>query len=145
MSTQIRVFRPLAVDKTEVTIYCIAPKGEDRQSRDHRLRQYEDFFNASGMATPDDLAEFEYCMEGYQAAKFAPFNDSARGFKHLSHGPDARAEELGIAPSLCGSKLEDEAIFWRNTKHGSNGWKGLPNELGTRSIVFALSRRSSFG
>ena len=111
MSTQIRVFRPLAVDKTEVTIYCIAPKGEDRQARDHRLRQYEDFFNASGMATADDLAEFEYCMDGYQAAKFAPFNDSARGFKHLSHGPDARAKELGIAPSLCGGKLEDEAIF----------------------------------
>ena len=27
-STQIRHFRPIAPDKTEVTIYCIAPKGE---------------------------------------------------------------------------------------------------------------------
>ena len=32
-STQIRVIRPIAVDKTEVTIWCFAPKGEsDRQS-----------------------------------------------------------------------------------------------------------------
>jgi benzoate/toluate 1,2-dioxygenase alpha subunit len=27
-SSQIRVLRPISVDKTEVTIYCIAPKGE---------------------------------------------------------------------------------------------------------------------
>lgn len=27
-STQIRVIRPIAVDKTEVTIWCFAPKGE---------------------------------------------------------------------------------------------------------------------
>lgn len=33
MSTQIRVIRPLSVDKTEVSIYCFAPVGEDRASR----------------------------------------------------------------------------------------------------------------
>jgi Ring hydroxylating alpha subunit (catalytic domain) len=54
-STQIRHYRPIAPDKTEVTIYCIAPKGESAEARAHRIRQYEDFFNASGMATPDDL------------------------------------------------------------------------------------------
>ena len=50
-SSQIRTYRPLAVDKTEVTIYCIAPKGESAVSRSQRIRQYEDFFNATGMAT----------------------------------------------------------------------------------------------
>ncbi len=54
-STQIRVIRPLAVDKTEVTIWCFAPKGEPDQARALRIRQYEDFFNVSGMGTPDDL------------------------------------------------------------------------------------------
>lgn len=54
-STQIRVVRPLAVDKTEVTIYCMAPIGESPQERATRIRQYEDFFNVSGMGTPDDL------------------------------------------------------------------------------------------
>ncbi|KMO31348.1 benzene 1,2-dioxygenase, partial [Methylobacterium tarhaniae] len=53
-SSQIRTYRPIAVDKTEVTIYCIAPKGEAPDARARRIRQYEDFFNASGMATPDD-------------------------------------------------------------------------------------------
>lgn len=32
-STQIRVIRPIAVDKTEVTIWCFAPKGESDQSQ----------------------------------------------------------------------------------------------------------------
>ena len=46
-SSQIRMYRPISVDKTEVTIYCIAPKGESAEARAHRIRQYEDFFNAS--------------------------------------------------------------------------------------------------
>jgi benzoate/toluate 1,2-dioxygenase alpha subunit len=32
-SSQIRVLRPISVDRTEVTIYCIAPKGEGRGPR----------------------------------------------------------------------------------------------------------------
>ena len=66
-STQIRHFRPIAPDKTEVTIYCIAPKGESAEARAHRIRQYEDFFNASGMATPDDLEEFRSCQLTFRA------------------------------------------------------------------------------
>ncbi|MCU8650705.1 benzoate 1,2-dioxygenase large subunit, partial [Escherichia coli] len=40
-STQIRVIRPIAVDKTEVTIWCFAPKGESEQARALRIRQCE--------------------------------------------------------------------------------------------------------
>ena len=47
-STQIRVIRPMSVDKTEVTIYCFAPKGEADAERALRIRQYEDFFNVVG-------------------------------------------------------------------------------------------------
>ncbi len=36
-STQIRVIRPIAVDKTEVTIWCFAPKGESDQARALRV------------------------------------------------------------------------------------------------------------
>ena len=57
-STQIRVVRPLGVDKTEVTIFCFAPKGESEADRTIRIRQYEDFFNVTGMGTADDLEEF---------------------------------------------------------------------------------------
>jgi benzoate/toluate 1,2-dioxygenase alpha subunit len=109
-SSQIRVLRPLAVDKTEVTIYCIAPKGEDAEARAHRIRQYEDFFNASGMATPDDLEEFRSCQQGYQGHA-APWNDISRGAKHWIHGPDDAANEIGLKPLMSGVRTEDEGLY----------------------------------
>ena len=95
-STQIRHFRPIAPDKTEVTIYCIAPKGESDAARAHRIRQYEDFFNASGMATPDDLEEFRSCQLTFRATA-APWNDMSRGAEHWLTGPDEVAEGAGHA------------------------------------------------
>ena len=109
-SSQIRTYRPIAVDKTEVTIYCIAPKGESDAARSHRIRQYEDFFNASGMATPDDLEEFRSCQIGYGGAA-APWNDLCRGAAHWIKGPDEAAAAVGLEPLLSGAKTEDEGLF----------------------------------
>ena len=125
MSSQIRVFRPLAVDKTEVTIFCIAPVGENPEARNHRIRQYEDFFNASGMATPDDLAEFTAAQDGFNG-KIARWNDLRRGIQHLSDGPNDAAKRLGITPVTCGDQLEDEGImiaqhrYWRDCMQGAD-------------------------
>jgi benzoate/toluate 1,2-dioxygenase alpha subunit len=116
MSSQIRVFRPVAVDKTEVTIYAIAPKGESPKMRAHRIRQYENFFNASGMATPDDLTEFAYAQSAAQG-RLARWNDLTRGIKFLTKGADARAAALGIHPEYCGGKVEDEGIFLAQHRH----------------------------
>ena len=48
-SLQICVNRPLSAGKTEITTYCIAPKGESPAARVLRIRQYEEFFNPSGL------------------------------------------------------------------------------------------------
>ena len=109
-SSQIRTYRPIAVDKTEVTIYCIAPRGEDPAARTHRIRQYEDFFNASGMATPDDLEEFRSCQIGYMA-NAAQWNDLSRGAAHWIDGADEGAAAIGLKPMLSGAKTEDEGLF----------------------------------
>ncbi|MGL4811798.1 MAG: benzoate 1,2-dioxygenase large subunit, partial [Beijerinckiaceae bacterium] len=98
------------VDQTEVTIYCIAPKGESQEARTRRIRQYEDFFNASGMATPDDLEEFRSCQIGY-GARHAQWNDLSRGAKHWIKGPDAEADAIDMKPLLSGAKTEDEGLF----------------------------------
>lgn len=110
-SSQIRVFRPVDVDKTEVTIYCIAPKGESQEARTRRIRQYEDFFNASGMATPDDTEEFRATQRGYAGAAHAKYNDLTRGATQWIEGPDEDAKALGIAPILSGARTEDEGLF----------------------------------
>ncbi|MEY8016937.1 benzoate 1,2-dioxygenase large subunit [Mycobacterium servetii] len=110
-STQIRHFRPISPDKTEVTIYCIAPKGERAEARTRRIRQYEDFFNASGMATPDDLEEFRSCQLAYYGAA-APWNDMSRGATHWLAGPDPVAESLGMQGVIsAGVRNEDEGLY----------------------------------
>ncbi|BCW71995.1 benzoate 1,2-dioxygenase large subunit [Arthrobacter sp. NicSoilB8] len=108
--SQIRHFRPISVDKTEVTIYCIAPKGESAEARASRIRQYEDFFNASGMATPDDLEEFRSCQKTYQATA-AAWNDLSRGATHQIAGPDANADVIGLKPISSGVRTEDEGLY----------------------------------
>jgi benzoate/toluate 1,2-dioxygenase alpha subunit len=110
ISSQIRQYRPIAVDKTEVTTYCIAPKGESAEARARRVRQYEDFYNASGMATPDDLEEFRACQMSYQG-RAARWNDLSRGAKHWIRGPNAAAEAIDLNPLMSGTRVEDEGLF----------------------------------
>jgi benzoate/toluate 1,2-dioxygenase alpha subunit len=108
--SQIRLLRPISVNKTEVTIYCIAPKGEDAEARSRRIRQYEDFFNVSGMATPDDLEEFRACQEGY-AGRASEWNDMSRGSTHWINGADPAADAIGLKPVMSGVKTEDEGLY----------------------------------
>jgi benzoate/toluate 1,2-dioxygenase alpha subunit len=116
-STQIRHLRPIAPDKTEVTIYCIAPKGESDEARTHRIRQYEDFFNASGMATPDDLEEFRSCQLTFRATA-APWNDMSRGAEHWLTGPDEVATALGMHRVVsAGARTEDEGLYPVQHRH----------------------------
>ena len=109
-STQIRVFRPLAIDKTEVTIFCVAPRGESASARTRRVRQYEDFFNATGMATPDDLSEFEACQAGNQGLA-GTLQHLDRGLERVSHGADDAARSIGATPNTVGPNWADENIF----------------------------------
>lgn len=52
ISSQLRIIRPLAWNKTEIISQCIGVKGESDADRENRIRQFEDFFNVSGMGTP---------------------------------------------------------------------------------------------
>lgn len=118
-STQLRVVRPLAVDKTEVTIYCFAPKGESAEDRATRIRQYEDFFNVSGMGTPDDLEEFRACQQGFHGRNL-PSSDMSRGATRWIEGPDDNANLMGISPLLSGTYSEDEALYISHHHHWQN-------------------------
>ena len=95
MATLIRTFRPLAVDRTEITFYCMAPATESDRERSHRLRQFEEFFMASGMGTPDDNEEFEQCHQGALGAE-AEDSFIAFGLHSRISGDDEVARGLGI-------------------------------------------------
>jgi benzoate/toluate 1,2-dioxygenase alpha subunit len=98
MTLMLRTFRPLAVDRTEMRSYCLAPIGEKPELRAWRLRQFEDFFNPTGLATPDDTVVYEDCQRGMGAEGFSFLQGYARGLISLELGANEAARHLGIAP-----------------------------------------------
>jgi benzoate/toluate 1,2-dioxygenase alpha subunit len=74
------------------------------------VRQYEDFFNATGMATPDDLSEFEACQAGNQGLA-GTLQHLDRGLERVSHGADDAARSIGTTPNTVGPNWADENIF----------------------------------
>ncbi|MDN5568565.1 MAG: benzoate 1,2-dioxygenase large subunit, partial [Paracoccus sp. (in: a-proteobacteria)] len=87
-----------------------APKGEGAEDRATRIRQYEDFFNVSGMGTSDDLEEFRACQTAYAGS--APlWNDMSRGAPLWIQGADDNARRMGLNPLISGERSEDEGLF----------------------------------
>lgn len=109
-STQIRIIRPIAVDETEVTTYCIAPVGESDEARAIRIRQYEDFFNASGMATPDDLTEFNNCQIGFGSGG-GRMSDMSRGATRWEHDAGKFGGDLEVDAVMSGPDIADEGLY----------------------------------
>lgn len=111
---QMRVIRPLAPDLTEITAWCVAPRGESAEQRRRRVRQYEDFFNPSGLATPDDTVMYESAQRGLAGAGDPWLQAGARGLARVLGGPDDYARLLGISPaqSVNGPfAMADESIL----------------------------------
>ena len=98
IAPQLRVLRPLEVGLTEMTAYCVGPKGEAPEARRRRIRHYEEFFNPSGLATPDDVATYQDCQAGFGGWAIDWQQAYARGMALLQQGPNAQARELGIEP-----------------------------------------------
>ena len=114
-SLQLRVIRPIAPELTEMRIFCMAPVGEAAQTRAYRLRQFEDFFNSSGLATPDDTQSYEDCQTGYRARSLSRLQGHHRGMLSVRPGADQYAQELGIAPETSQHgpfEVQDETVFY---------------------------------
>lgn len=123
-STCIRLWRPVAVDLTEIDTWCLAPVGESPASRRARIRKYEDFFLPSSLAVPDDVRAMEAAHEGARAAGKAGWNDLALGRATMVRGADAAAAELGAAPVTSNPGRESETAFhgfWREWRRRLDG------------------------
>lgn len=110
MSTQFRVITPLAVDKTLVTTYCFGPKSDSDADRGQRLRLYEDFFNASGLATSDDISAYLAMQRGL-SSEARDWSDISRHSKETNPIAERQGRELGITPLRTGTSAEDERVY----------------------------------
>ena len=126
-STQIRVIRPLSADRTEVTVHCIAPKGESRAARAARLSKFRDFFLMSGLATPDDSAALEDTQVGCEG-RLDRWNDFSRGLGAMVPGGDDAADELGIRPVSTSPRWDHETLYYGQYRR----WRELMAEHGGR-------------
>ncbi|OWK42799.1 Anthranilate 1,2-dioxygenase large subunit [Pseudomonas oleovorans subsp. oleovorans] len=110
ISSQLRIVRPLAWNKTEIISQCIGVKGESAADRTSRIRQFEDFFNVSGLGTPDDLVEFREQQRGFQG-RLERWSDISRGHHRWVEGPTPNSEALGIQPVLTGTEFTHEGLY----------------------------------
>jgi anthranilate 1,2-dioxygenase (deaminating, decarboxylating) large subunit len=110
ISSQLRIVRPVAWNKTEIISQCIGVKGESDADRESRIRQFEDFFNVSGMGTPDDLVEFREAQRGFQA-RLERWSDISRGYDKWVTGATPNSQTLGIAPVMTGTEFTHEGLY----------------------------------
>ena len=113
-SSQLRVIRPVAPGLTEMRTWCIAPKGESAAARRQRIRQYEDFFNPTGMATPDDTVSYENCQIGFAGMSEPWLQGYARGMTASVTGGNRFADRIDLFPErsvLADSQLCDETLY----------------------------------
>jgi benzoate/toluate 1,2-dioxygenase alpha subunit/2,4,5-trichlorophenoxyacetic acid oxygenase 1 len=96
-SLQLRVWRPLAPDLTEMESHCLAPIGESPQAREMRIRHYEDFFNPTGLGSSDDNVMYEFCQAGYAASAAGVTQGYERGMAP-ARTDDPYRKGLGIEP-----------------------------------------------
>lgn len=102
-SLQLRLWQPLAVDRTRMVSWCLAPIGENAEARRYRIRQYEEFFNPSGLATSDDNVMYAWCQEGYVAGANGRTRNQGhlRGMGQGIAPPRDHAAELGLKSAVA--------------------------------------------
>ena len=94
----LRTFRPISVGVTELRSNVIGPIGEAPEKRAARLRQFEDFVNPGGYATPDDITVFADCQVGFGATGVDFLQGYSRGIGAAQPGANEEAIEAGLHP-----------------------------------------------
>lgn len=135
LASLIRYVRPIAVDQTEVSYWCIAPKGEPRNLRVKRMRQFMDFFSIAGLGGPDDNHEFEQCQVGARAAS-ARWNDLSFGLRSEFDGPDPAARAVQVNDVKHGGHMGYEGGAIRQYKQ----WIKLMQEGQRREMAMGRDR-----
>jgi benzoate/toluate 1,2-dioxygenase alpha subunit len=108
----LRTFRPITPDLTELRSNVIGPIGEPVEQRAARLRQFEDFVNPGGYATPDDVTVFADCQVGFKSTGVDYLQGYSRGIAVMERGANDEAREAGLHPltSVKGHRTQNTEI-----------------------------------
>ncbi len=105
----VRLMRPVAVDRTEVWRYHVALPGAPAPVNRGRIRNHTFFYGPAGYGAPDDLEIFERIHEGCRAAEYdevEPWVWLNRGLEAEKRGPNG--ERIGHTSS----EVPQRAIYY---------------------------------
>ncbi|WAX58399.1 Rieske 2Fe-2S domain-containing protein [Jatrophihabitans cynanchi] len=89
IASQLRVIRPVTVDRTEVYLYPTLLAGAPDEVNEHRLRSHEAFYGPAGGGQADDLEIFARQQHGLDAT-VDPWCLIAKGMGREWHDADGR-------------------------------------------------------
>ncbi len=104
----LRVIRPISVDKTEIYQYHVAIPGATDAMNAARVAGHQSFYGPAGYGAPDDIEMFARMQEGYRSAALASLNPWAlfsRGLTSEYRGPN------GERIAHVTSEVEQRAIY----------------------------------
>jgi phenylpropionate dioxygenase-like ring-hydroxylating dioxygenase large terminal subunit len=91
-TADLRLIRPIAVDRFELYFYCAFLKGAPHELNESRLRNVEDRMGPAGSINPDDVEMFERNQAG-MAQTVDPWKYMARGMARAHMDDDLQAPE----------------------------------------------------
>src|SRR5581483_2894583 len=92
LPTQIRHIRPIAYNRTEVTLHPLLKRDATPEVNFDRLRRFEEFYGPGGFASPDDWEVFNRIATGIQANEI----EGSQWVLHLRGLDREEVDERGI-------------------------------------------------
>ncbi|RFU70498.1 aromatic ring-hydroxylating dioxygenase subunit alpha [Peribacillus saganii] len=107
LGSQVRVTRPISVNKTHVFLYPIMLKGVSVEENAERLRKHEGFYGPAGFGTVDDLeVGFDRVAEGLKAK--GPDGE----WLEISRGMNREeVDEQGIITATSSDEVSARALY----------------------------------
>jgi len=134
------MYRPSLLDKTEVTILLLAPKGERPRLVRAGFRQYEDFFNASAWRSRMISKSFAPVRSAYGARK-RPRELLSRGARMINGpGQERRRDRIEAADQRRQDRVR--ICLWSSTAMGGRGSSG--GRLAKTSFERGRAKRVQF-
>ncbi|HZS02511.1 MAG TPA: Rieske 2Fe-2S domain-containing protein [Chloroflexota bacterium] len=118
---QVRVIRPIAVNRTEVTAQPIFWGKAPKEVNAMRLRVHEEFYGPAGFASPDDMEVFNQVTDGLQC--------EAVEWLLLNRGLHRERVENGVPVSTNSDEtpLRGQYAEWKRLMLAEDGGDGATN------------------
>jgi phenylpropionate dioxygenase-like ring-hydroxylating dioxygenase large terminal subunit len=143
-NNQIRIIRPISIDKTEILQYHVVLPGTSDAMKTAGVKGHQSFYGPAGYGSSDDIEMFGRMFEGYRSSDLKSLNQWAlfsRGRQLETRGPNG--ERFGHTST----EVEQRAIYyaWAALMKGESHVINTGPVSGTATQQAALSVANRLG